>query len=181
MRGLESISSKKAKALAGVYDVIVIDPPWPMQRIELDARPNAVAMPYPVMTEAELEVINIPMDDNCHLWLWTTHRFLPMAFRLLKAWKVEYVCCFVWHKNNAYQPLNLPKYNCEFALYARKGSPTFIDTKAFNVCFDARQGGHSQKPAEFYDLIRRVTGGRRLDMFARRSIPGFDSWGKEAG
>jgi N6-adenosine-specific RNA methylase IME4 len=176
---LECIETKQAKALDGVYDVIVIDPPWPMQRMELEARPNAVAMPYPVMQEYELRALSIPYAEDCHVWLWTTHRFMPLALDLLDAWGLKYVCTFVWHKDNAYQPLGLPKYNCEFALYARRGAPVFIDLKAFNVCFNAASGAHSEKPSAFYDTVRRVTAGRRLDMFARRAIEGFDAWGNE--
>lgn len=177
---LESIETIQAKAAEGVYDVIVIDPPWPMEKIERDERPNQVEFDYPTMTEAELEVLEIPTADNCHVWLWTTHKFLPMALRLLNRWGLKYVCTFVWHKPGGFQPIGLPQYNCEFALYARIGSPVFLDTKALSTCFDAKRGKHSEKPSEFYDMVRRVTGGRRLDMFNRRSIEGFDGWGKES-
>jgi N6-adenosine-specific RNA methylase IME4/ParB-like chromosome segregation protein Spo0J len=177
---LEDISTKKVKALDGVYDAIVIDPPWPMQKIERDVRPNQVEFDYPTMQEDELAAMKIPAADSCHLWLWTTHKFLPMAFRLLDAWGFKYVCAFVWHKPGGYQPLGLPQYNCEFALYARKGTPSFIDTKAFPVCFEAPRGKHSEKPEEFYEVVRRVTAGRRVDMFNRRPIEGFDTWGNEA-
>jgi N6-adenosine-specific RNA methylase IME4 len=177
---LESIEAQEAKAIQGVYDVIVVDPPWPMEKIERDVRPNQSEFDYPTMSEAELEALDIPYADDCHVWLWTTHKFLPMAMRLLDAWGLKYVCTFVWHKPGGFQPYGLPQYNCEMALYARRGSPSFLDTKAFPVCFEAPRGAHSEKPGAFYDTIRRVTGGRRLDMFSRRLIDGFDAWGNEA-
>ena len=177
---LESVEAKKAKALAGHYDVIVIDPPWPMEKIERDVRPNQSKFDYPTIAEIGLAGMKMPAADDCHMWLWTTHRFLPMALRLLDAWKFKYVCTFVWHKPGGFQPIGLPQYNCEFAVYARRGTPQFIDTKAFSVCFDAPRGKHSEKPEAFYDVVRRVTAGRRIDIFNRREIDGFDVWGKES-
>jgi N6-adenosine-specific RNA methylase IME4 len=179
-KNLESVKAKAVKEAKGVFDVIVLDPPWPMEKIERDVAPDQVAFEYPTMTEAELGKLKIPADDACHVWVWTTHKFLPMALRLLDVWRLKYVCTFVWHKPGGFQPFGLPQYNCEFALYARRGSPEFIETKAFPVCFSAPRGAHSEKPNAFYDMVRRVTGGRRLDMFNRRKIEGFDGWGNEA-
>jgi N6-adenosine-specific RNA methylase IME4 len=177
---LQSVAEREVHQPTGLFDVIVIDPPWPMEKIERDERPNQVRFDYPIMTEAELAALTLPADDDCHVWLWTTHKFLPMAFRLLDAWQLKYVCSFVWYKPGGFQPVGLPQYNCEFALYARKGSPKFLSTKDLPVCFTAARGAHSEKPEEFYSMVRRVTGGRRIDMFNRRPIQGFVGWGKEA-
>ena len=122
---LESVEAREQKALEGVYDVIVIDPPWPMQKIDRDERQNQVAFDYPTMSEAEMADLRMPAADDCHMWLWTTHKFLPMALRLSEVWGFKYVCTFVWHKPGGFQPIGLPQYNCEFALYCRNGSPKF--------------------------------------------------------
>jgi ParB/RepB/Spo0J family partition protein len=177
---LESISAKEAKAVEGVYDVIVLDPPWIMEKIERDVAPEQTNFDYPTMGEEELAHIKIPAADNCHVFVWTTHKHLPVAFRLLDRWGFKYVCTFVWHKNGGYQPFGLPQYNNEFCLYAHKGNPQFVDFKDFFTCFNANRTGHSEKPEAFYEMLRRVTAGRRLDMFNRRKIDGFDGWGNEA-
>ena len=81
--------------------------------------------------------------------------------------------------------MNAPKYTAEFIIVGRKGSPRFTDTKSFGTAnFWKRPGrvgqSHSMKPEGFYDLLRRVTPGPRLDVFGRRRIAGFQSWGNEA-
>jgi N6-adenosine-specific RNA methylase IME4 len=166
----------------GKYNVIVIDPPWEMEKIEREVRPNQREFDYPTMSEEELAEFGVAdvAADDCHLFCWTTHKFLPVALRLVEGWGFRYVLEMVWHKPGGFQPVGLPQYNCEFVVYARCGAPKFVETKAFNCCFQAPRREHSRKPDEFYDMVRRVTNGRRLDIFSREKRPGFDQFGNEA-
>lgn len=167
---------------SGRYEVIVIDPPWDMQKIERDVRPNQTWFDYPPMSEDELSAFDVASmaADDCHLFCWTTQKFMPVALRLVDAWGFRYVLQFVWHKPGGFQPFGLPQYNCEFALYARKGAPRFSTTKDFNTCFEAPRREHSRKPDFFYDMVRRVTDSRsRIDVFSREAREGFDQFGNE--
>lgn len=186
VRRTENAALKAAtvdQPVAGRYGTIVIDPPWDMEKIERDMRPNQVGFDYPTMTEAELAAFAVAdmAADNCHLFCWTTQKFLQPALRLVADWGFRYVLAMVWHKPGGFQPYGLPQYNCEFVIYARRGAPRFVDTKAFPTCFGGARREHSRKPDEFYDLIRRVTGDSRIDVFSREVRDGFDQYGNEAG
>jgi N6-adenosine-specific RNA methylase IME4 len=165
------------------YRCVVIDPPWPMQKIERDVRPNQIGFDYPTMDEAQLEAfgqtINDATAEDCHLFLWTTQKFLKLALHLIEHWGFRYVLEMVWRKSGGFQPHGLPQFNCEFVLYGRRGSPSFLETTGFFCCFDGVRREHSRKPDEFYESIRRVTDGPRLDMFSRGPHDGFGQWGNQ--
>jgi len=167
---------------SGKYRTIVIDPPWEMQKILRDVRPNQKEFDYPTMTHQK--IIELPIadmaDTDCHLFLWTTQKHLPKAIEILGEWGFRYILTMGWHKTGGVQPFGLPQYNLEFVLYGRKGAPKFVDTKKFPCCFEGKRREHSRKPDEFYDTVRRVTDESRLDMFARERRDGFDQYGNEA-
>lgn len=49
-----------------------------------------------------------------------------------------------------------------------------------NVLLTSDPVKHSQKPGESYRLIESISPGPRLELFARRKIEGWNSWGNEA-
>lgn len=169
----------------GKYRCIVIDPPWDVQKFERDIRPNQSSeLDYPTLTHdqiAEFDIGGMASDDGCHLFCWTTQKHLPPTLAIIEQWGFSYCLVMVWHKNGGPQPFGLPQYNCEFVVYARRGSPDFRDTKQFFTCFNAPRREHSRKPDEFYELIERVTYGPRIDIFSREQREGFDQFGNETG
>lgn len=63
----EIAAAKVAMPTTG-YHCIVIDPPWPMEKIERDVRPNQAGFDYPTMSEDELAAFELPAADDCHLF-----------------------------------------------------------------------------------------------------------------
>jgi N6-adenosine-specific RNA methylase IME4 len=179
----QKLKNIRAVVPKGKFETIVIDPPWPMQKIERENYPRQVGTDYPTMTEAELFAFKATIEekaaDRCQVFMWTTQKFLPMALRLVEHYGFKYVLIMVWHKPGGFQPFGLPQYNCEFVIYARRGAPSFVNTKAFNCCFQAPRREPSRKPDYFYDVVRRVTAGPRIDMFSRGQREGFAQFGNE--
>jgi N6-adenosine-specific RNA methylase IME4 len=177
---IQVLKEKEVQPSTGFYDVIVIDPPWHMEKIERDVAPNQVGFDYPTMTIEEIKDMDLPAEENCHVFMWITQKHHRHGFDIFDAWGVNFICEFVWHKNGGFQPFGLPQFNHEYVMYGRIGTPTFIDFKNFFTCFNANRTGHSAKPEEFYETIRRVTAGKRIDIFNRRKIEGYDTWGNQA-
>ena len=165
------------------FETIVLDLPWPMAKIERDVRPNQVIFDYPTMSEEALRAFSEPLNrmaaNDCHLFMWTTQKFLLLALELIEHYGFRYVLTMVWHKAGGFQPTGLPQFNCEFAIYARKGTPKFVSTQGFFCCLNGPRREHSRKPDEFYEMIRLVTGGPRIDVFSREAREGFAQYGNE--
>ena len=62
----------------GKYRCLVIDPPWPMEKIERDVRPKqGPVLVYPTMELEAIAALPVPalaFEDGCHVYMWVTHR-----------------------------------------------------------------------------------------------------------
>jgi N6-adenosine-specific RNA methylase IME4 len=164
----------------GEFSTIVIDPPWPMEKIERDVRPNQVAhLDYRPMAEDELRAIELPAAEDAHLYLWTTHKFLPLALELAEAWGFKYQCVLTWVKNVGFTPFSW-MYSTELCLFCRRGGLDLLE-RGRRLDFEAKVREHSRKPDEFYNLVREVSPEPRIDMFSRERRDGFETWGNEDG
>jgi N6-adenosine-specific RNA methylase IME4 len=161
----------------GTYNVIIIDPPWPYGT-EYDAETRRVASPYPEQSIEKIREFPIPSAPDCVMWLWTTHKFLPTAFELIKYWEFEYKITFVWDKQKMGMGAWL-RCQTEFCLLGIKGNPKWELTNERDILSEARRE-HSRKPDAFYKMVKRLTpGARRIDYFSREKRNGFDQYGNE--
>lgn len=170
----------KLSRLSKVYRAIVIDPPWPMEKILRDKMPDQTTFDYPTMDIPQirkLPVQQVANQDGCHIYLWTTQKYLPIAHEILKDWGVEYECLLTWVKDIGFTPFSF-MYTTEHCLFGRYGTlPLLKLGKRLEI--QAKRREHSRKPDEFYDLVREVSPEPRLDWFSREPHDGFDQYGNE--
>ena len=166
---------------ANKYRCIVIDPPWPIQKIQRDVRPmQGRVLDYPIMSIEEiaaLPVLKQADPGGCHLYLWVTHKYLPEGLRLLEHWGFRYQCVMTWVKNIGFTPFSW-MYSTEHVLFGRLGSLDLLRV-GMRLDFQGKVREHSRKPDEFYDLVREASPGPRLEMFGREQREGFEVWGNE--
>ena len=70
------------------------------------------------------------------------------------------------------------RQNTEHCLLGVRGTPQRRDRGVRELVVSERRE-HSRKPEEFYDLIKRVTEGARVDVFSRERRDGYEQLGNE--
>ena len=163
------------------YDIIVVDPPWPIKKIKRKSRPNQVKMDYSVMSIEEIANLQISnlAADNSWCFLWSIQKFLPTSFDILHNWGFKYQRTLTWDKQNGMCLFGF-HHRTEFVLVGYKGKvKMYPKQKAMPTIFaESSWGKHSVKPACFYDMVSKF-GDRRIDIFARKEREGWDVWGDE--
>ncbi len=165
------------------YQTILADPPWQMEFVKREVRPNQVTMTYPTMSLQEICNLGIPLRPylagNCNLFLWTTHKWLPKAFEVMKAWGFEYHVCLTWNKLNGMTFFGFNRRS-EFVLYGHRGKITIKKTgESFSTVFVEKLTTHSTKPQILYELIERKSPPPYLELFARTKRKNWSCWGNE--
>lgn len=169
------------------YNTVVIDPPWPITmagRFKNPRHHRPDRLPYPTMTLDEIKAVDIPSITNPggHVYLWATNSYLKTAFQVLEEWGVRYHLTLVIIKPSGMAPSCGWVFGTEFCLLGFLGRPAqrFTRTGPLNWWRSpSRSGYHSTKPDAFYQEVELTSPGPRIDIFARRVRPGWDSVGDE--
>jgi N6-adenosine-specific RNA methylase IME4 len=179
---IEDIEQGLLPELEGLFDVISVDPPWPYEGesknvTSFDSVGRRVANPYPEMSIQQIKEINIPLMEDGVVLLWTTHRFLPDAFDILKEWGLDYKATLVWNKEKIGMGAWF-RMQCEFCIVGIKGKPYWQNTTFRDILNEPRRE-HSRKPDSFFEMIESITLGRRLEYFSREKRNGWEVFGND--
>ena len=172
----QDIETGALPTLTGKFSVISVDPPWPYGR-EYDPEGSRVANPYPEMSIADISAIELPLEKDAVIFLWTTHAFLPDAFNILKGWGAQYKATMVWNKKKIGMGAWF-RMQCEFCLVGIIGKPFWNNTRYPEIIEEPRRE-HSRKPDVFFDLVTEITAGRKLEYFSREAREGWEIFGND--
>lgn len=167
------------------YKTIYTDPPWPEHgggKIKRGADRHYELMK--VKDIIALPVGDLADSEGCHIYCWVTNNYLPAGLETLAAWGFRYVTMITWTKDK----IGLGQYFrglTEHCLFAVRGSLPYkiINGKRQQgvTGFYAPKGQHSEKPEQMRQMIEVVSYAPRIELFARQSAPGWDTWGNEVG
>jgi N6-adenosine-specific RNA methylase IME4 len=153
----------------GPYRVIVADPPWPYEKADVDPYSRGV-YPYPAESIAKicaLDVAAIAHEDSI-LWLWVTNHHMREAFSVLDAWGFEQKTILTWAKDRIRMGHWL-RGQTEHCLMATRGNPIVCVSNESTLLQAPAASAHSEKPAQFYDLVERLCPAPRYaELFSRR-------------
>lgn len=148
------------------------------------------------MSQEDLAALSVRdiLTKKAAVFMWATGPRLPYAIELIARWGLHYRgVAYVWVKTNrrgeiiAGQgvPPTFTKPTTELLLAAttnRTGRPFPIRDLAQAQVVLQQRGLHSEKPEIFRERIEALCGKRpRIELFARRTVPGWDTWGAEVG
>jgi N6-adenosine-specific RNA methylase IME4 len=152
---------------------IVVDPPWSI--------PGALTLPYNVIGVDELK--NLPIAElaaeRCHLHLWTVpNSYHRIAHDIAEHWGFRVVSEFVWCKTQLGRG-HYWRMSHEIMLTAVRGENDRFDDLGLRSWIEAPRGPHSEKPDVVREMIERASPGPRIEIFARKFVPGWYAWGHE--
>jgi N6-adenosine-specific RNA methylase IME4 len=170
------------------YNIIYADPAWSYKVWSKKGQGRSAEHHYLTMNIDDIK--NLPIknitDENCILFMWVTFPLLKDSFDVIESWGFTYKTVgFTWVKKNKKTDSwfwgmgHWTRANAELCLIATKGKIK-RQSAAVHQIIDTPIERHSKKPDIVRDKIVELVGDLpRIELFARETADGWDSWGNE--
>lgn len=172
------------------YDLIVADPPWKQSKGgKKNVRPKSsgTELDYPVLDletiKAHLKQADSLTGENSILFLWTIDKYLFESQKIAEDIGYKLHARMIWDKITGIPAAFTIRYSHEYLLYMYKGKliPVSLEERGkIRSVFTEKPTMHSRKPDVAYSIINRLYPNlRKLELYARREVYGYDCWGDE--
>lgn len=175
-----NIHSESKNHCSKRYRTILADPPWKVPSQCGKTSNRSAESHYELMPLDRIMAMPVPdlAEENSHLYLWIPNALLQEGLDVIRAWGFTFRSPLYWIKPRLLLG-NYFRNASETCLFATRGKAPVKFHGQPNWMFCPQQK-HSQKPEEQYIVMRRMSYGPYLELFARHREPGWDIWGNEA-
>lgn len=175
--------------MSGEYRTIVADPPWDHSDgtgVNVTEK-RVTGLSYDTMTLSDIAALPVHqlstnLDQDAHLYLWTTGRFLRSAFDIVGEWGFRYAATLVWCKpSRGWSTGGAFQNNVEFILFAKRPKLT---TRSEEVKVSAWLKEQADRVGITEADINEHMGTRRMAMWwisenpRMAAVPSLDKWEK---
>lgn len=172
------------------YDIIYTDPPWEQTKGgKRKCRPNqGKELDYPTMNIDDifrLQSAYFSFSNPKHnIFMWTIDKFLVETEQKMKEMGYELHARFIWDKENGIAPAFTVRYSHEYLLWFYKKGNILMPCKEtqgkYTTVLRERSTKHSKKPLCAYEMLEDMfPDSNKIELFARNTRKGWDSWGNE--
>ncbi len=164
--------------------VLYADPPWAFNNSGFD---QSAAKQYPTLnvkqicdyTDSEGKTVRkLANEKRSVLFLWVPEALVPEGLEVVKGWGFAYKAQMVWKKDRAPGMGWWVNSKHEIIFIGSKGDELHPAIK-YDSVFEAPVTEHSKKPEKVYEMIEAMYTGPYVELFARNTRPGWESWGNE--
>lgn len=192
MTTADAINAELNQAFCGRrFACVLADPPWQfMNKTGKVAPEHRRLTRYATLsTQAICDIaVRDYIADRAHLYLWVPNALLPDGLKVMEAWGFQYKSNIVWQKvrkDGEPDGRGVGFYfrnTTELLLFGVRGKDarTLAPGRSQVNVIKTRKQEHSRKPDEQYDLIEGCSWGPRLEMFARGSRRGWETFGDQS-
>lgn len=172
------------------YNLIYADPPWKQSKggkKKVRSNSSGKELDYPTCSLEEiknhLELASNSSGGDSILFLWTIDKYLFEAQQIAESLGYKLHARMIWDKVTGIPAAFTVRYGHEYLLYMYKGKLTPVakeERGKIHTVFREKVTKHSQKPQIAYEIIERLyPNTQKLEMYARNTRNGWDSWGNE--
>lgn len=170
---------------------ILADPPWQFTNRTGKMAPEHKRLSrYSTMPLKEIKALPVAqiVQEPAHLYLWVPNALLLEGLEVMAEWGFTYKTNMIWHKvrkDGGPDGRGVGFYfrnTTEMILFGVRGknARTLSAGRTQVNIIRSRKREHSRKPDELYQIIKECSPGPYLELFARGTIKGWNSWGNEA-
>lgn len=169
------------------FGAAIADPPWAFLTRSAKGQKKSASMHYPVMSIAQIKALPVRavMAKDAAVFMWTTAPHLALAIDILAAWGFTFKTAGAWAKRSRrdrswqFGTGYIHRSAAEFWLVGTVGRPKRQSRRETNLIV-APVREHSVKPQALHAKVEALYAGPYLELFARRLVPGWTTWGNEA-